>query len=305
MLKLKEVSQKFTIELKNRFSCLEETMDDSEPVNSTRVEKRWKSFKDTYDETAKKVLGYRRGANKPWISNDSWDRIDERREVKKKVEDAKSQRLKERHSAEYAEKARGVKRSLQQDKRRWANNLARDAQSAFQSGNMRGVYESTKKLCNSQQRKMDVIKDKKGKLLTTEDAILQRWKEHFSEVLNRPQPETPAEVITEGVEEIDVSTDYLTKDEIKRALKDLKANKATGGDNIAAEVLKADIETTASQMEKLFKVIWDTEEVPADWKEGLIVKLPKKGDLTQCGNWRCLTLMSVPAKCLGRSMIHR
>ena len=35
------------------------------------------------------------------------------------------------------------------------------------------------------------------------------------------------------------------------------------------------------------------------------MKLPKKGDLTVCGNWRGLTLMSVPAKCLGRSMIRR
>ena len=58
-------------------------------------------------------------------------------------------------------------------------------------------------------------------------------------------------------------------------------------------------------MEKLFRLVWDTEEVPEEWKEGLIVKLPKKGDLTTCGNWRGLTLMSVPAKCLGKSMIHR
>ena len=56
-------------------------------------------------------------------------------------------------------------------------------------------------------------------------------------------------------------------------------------------------------MEKLFKVIWDTEEVPEEWKEGLIVKLSKKGDLTKCGNWRGLTLISVPLEHLGRSMI--
>ena len=45
--------------------------------------------------------------------------------------------------------------------------------------------------------------------------------------------------------------------------------------------------------------------MPDEWKQGLIAKLPKKGDLTVCGNWRGLTLMSVPAKCLGRSMILR
>ena len=48
-----------------------------------------------------------------------------------------------------------------------------------------------------------------------------------------------------------------------------------------------------------------TEEVPTEWKLGLIVKLPKKGDLTNCGNWRGLTLMSVPAKCFGKCLIKR
>ena len=209
------MKQKFSIELKNRFSCLEEVEDDAALTDSTTMEKVWKTFKDTYNETSKKVLGYQRASNKPWISNDSWNQIDERKELKKKVEAVKSQRIKDRLRADYAEKARSVKRSLQQDKRRWANNLARDAESAFQSGNMKGVYESTKKLCNSQQRKMEVIKDKEGKLLTTENAVLQRWKEHFSEVLNRLQPETPAEVITDGVQEIDVSTEYIAKEEIK------------------------------------------------------------------------------------------
>ena len=316
----KEVKQKFTIELKNRFSCLqveesevdnslqveESEADSSEgPTVNTRLEQQWKTFKDSYNETAKKVLGFQRGSNKPWISDDSWDRIDERKEVKKKMLDAKSARIKERFNADYREKAREAKRSLQQDRRKWADSLASDAENAFQSGNMKGVYDSTKKLCNSRPRKMEVIKDKGGKLLTTERDTMQRWKEHFTEVLNRPEPEILADVVIDGVVELDVNTGYITKEEIKWSLKNLKNNKATGTDNIAAEVLKVDMDTTAGELEKLFKVVWDSEEVPDEWKQGLIVKLPKKGDLTVCGNWRGLTLMSVPAKCLGRSMIRR
>ena len=89
---------------------------------------------------------------------------------------------------------------------------------------MRGVYDSTKKLCNSQQRKMDGIKDKEGKLLTTEREITNRWEEHFTEVLNRPEPETSADVVTEGVRVLDVNTGYITKEEIKATLKTLKNN---------------------------------------------------------------------------------
>ena len=95
--------------------------------------------------------------------------------------------------------------------------------------------------------------------------MLERWKEHFTEVLNRPEPETEAEVITEGVEEIEVSIEYLSKEEIGEAIDDLKNNKAAGPDNITAEVLKADKGTTVTKLEEIFKLAWDAEEVPSDW----------------------------------------
>lgn len=303
-LQQKETKQKFTVELRNRFSCLTEEDAETDTVTGL-MEHRWKNFKQTYNETAEKVLGFQKRKDKPWISLDTWKKIDERKEVKKKVDDAKSARIKERKKTEYSEKAREVKRSLQLDKRRWADGLASDAEAAAQAGNMRGVYDSTKKLCNVRQRSMDVIRDKSEKMLTTDAEVLERWKEHFTEVLNRPEPETEAEVITDGVEEMEVNTEYFSKEEIGKSIDDLKNHKAAGLDGITAEVLKADKDTTVNKLEDIFKLAWDAEEVPGDWKDGLIVKLPKKGDLTKCGNWRGLTLMSIPAKLLGRSMIRR
>lgn len=32
--------------------------------------------------------------------------------------------------------------------------------------------------------------------------------------------------------------------------------------------------------------IWEMEEIPADWREGYLVKLPEKGDLQDCENYR-------------------
>ena len=47
--------------------------------------------------------------------------------------------------------------------------------------------------------------------------------------------------------------------------------------------------------------------MPKTWKQGLIVivKIPKKGDLTECGNWRGITLISVPSKVFERVLIDR
>ena len=37
--------------------------------------------------------------------------------------------------------------------------------------------------------------------------------------------------------------------------------------------------------------------------EGLIIKLPKKGNLKECKNWREIILLSVVSKILGRIII--
>ena len=55
----------------------------------------------------------------------------------------------------------------------------------------------------------------------------------------------------------------------------------------------------------LFEKIWNDEEVPTDWKEGFIVKLPKKGDLSQCKNYRGIMLLSTPGKVFNRIILDR
>jgi hypothetical protein len=55
----------------------------------------------------------------------------------------------------------------------------------------------------------------------------------------------------------------------------------------------------------LFKNIWGKKIVPEEWKKGLLVKIPKKGDITQCNNWRGLTLLSISSKVLNRIVLSR
>ena len=45
--------------------------------------------------------------------------------------------------------------------------------------------------------------------------------------------------------------------------------------------------------------------MPNDWRCGLLVKLPKKGDTANCNNWRGITLLPVPSKVFIRVMLNR
>ena len=42
------------------------------------------------------------------------------------------------------------------------------------------------------------------------------------------------------------------------------------------ETLKADNETALDMLRKLFETIWDTKEIPEDWKQGKLIKLSKE-----------------------------
>ena len=85
----------------------------------------------------------------------------------------------------------------------------------------------------------------------------------------------------------------------------MKSGKAPGVDSIHAEMLKADLSTATRVLTNLFDTIWDKETIPSDWGKGLIIKIPKKGNLQVCDNWRGITLLSIPSKVLCRILLGR
>ena len=84
-----------------------------------------------------------------------------------------------------------------------------------------------------------------------------------------------------------------------------RSGKAAGPDEIPAEAIKAEVETAVQMLYSLFSKIWEEEEVPAQWKEGIIIKLPEKGDLRDCSNYRGIMRLSTPDKVLNGILLER
>ena len=99
--------------------------------------------------------------------------------------------------------------------------------------------------------------------------------------------------------------DPPTKTEIQLALLQLKNAKAAGLDNIYLEVLNVDPEITAEMLYPLLEKIWKEKKIPEDWEEGLIIKIPKKEDLSNCNKWTAVTLLSIPSKIVTRIVLNR
>ena len=226
---------------------------------------QWESVKSVFNESAKTVLGYQMKKSKSWITADSWQKIENRRAMKRMVDDAKSSRQKALKKEEYLRVDKEVKSSLRKDKREWANNNAQEADNTARRGQMKGVYEATRKLCNERPKRVDMVKDRKGKLLSKEDEVRKKWQEHYMKVLNRPDPETVVEVLDDSDINKEIEEGPITKLEIKNAIKDMKDGKAAGIDNITVEMMKADIDTTDDVLHDLLSLIWEEERTPEYW----------------------------------------
>nr|KAG5707728.1 hypothetical protein BaRGS_003303 [Batillaria attramentaria] len=287
----------FRCELRNRFSALDTLPEET-------IEEHWHDLRETWTATCREVLGKKTRQHKEWLTSDTWDLITERKRLKDLINHTDDQDHKRDLQAQYWDVNRQVKRSARNDKRNFINDLTEEAETAAGQRNMKRLYEITRTLSGKNNNPTRPVKDKNGQIITKEEDQRTRWAEHFKETLNRPPPPVPPD-IPPAAQLLDISTNPPTKTEIIKAIKSLKSDKAAGPDGIPPEALKADIQTSTDMLHPLLRKIWESESVPQDWKKGHLVKLPKKGDLSSCSNWRGIMLLSIPGKVLTRIILER
>jgi hypothetical protein len=73
---------------------------------------------------------------------------------------------------------------------------------------------------------------------------------------------------------------------VEMAITKLKKYKSPGTDQITAELIQGGGETLQSEIHKLINSIWSKEKLPDQWKEPIIIPADKKGDKTDCSNYR-------------------
>ena len=85
-------------------------------------------------------------------------------------------------------------------------------------------------------------------------------------------------------------------DEVKSALKRMKNGKAAGEDLIPAEILKNVGEEGVSWITEIFNKCWNEGKTPEEWNKSIVCPIFKKGDKTNCKNYRGIALMPHIAK---------
>ena len=143
-------------------------------------------------------------------------------------------------------------------------------------------------------------------MISKEEEVLKCWKDQFEKVCSMEEPSSEANV-TPAERGLGVNTGPPTMDEVKKAISalNLKKRNAVGVDEITADMLKADAYHTPNILTNAPSKVWDTEDAPSLWKMGLIVKRPKKDDITNCNNLRGIMPLSATSKVLCRVILNR
>ena len=179
-LECDDIQRPYNVEVRNRFEVLQ----DKEDQNDYAEE-----MEKAYVQTANKILGFVKRKIKPWLGDNTWQKIEARKAVKQKIESTKSEGVKERLRKEYRTKDREVKRSAREDRRKWIEDLAGKAEIAAEKGRTRVLYNITKAITNKGRQRMAAVKNKQEETIKEKNARMERWKEHFSEVLTRETPD--------------------------------------------------------------------------------------------------------------------
>jgi hypothetical protein len=93
--------------------------------------------------------------------------------------------------------------------------------------------------------------------------------------------------------------------EVQIAIARLKKYKSPASDHIPAELIQAGGRTLQYEIHKLINCTWSKEELPDQLKESIIVPFYKKGDKTDCSNYRGISLLSTSHKILSNTLLPK
>ena len=155
-LKDPKKKEEFIIALKNKFEILQELHEEDNIPNG------WQKVKEALRTTCQEILGPRNHQHKEWITTETIRIIEDRKNKKAIVNNSRTRAAMTKAQEEYREAHREVKRRLKKDKRDYMECLATEAEQAAYNGNMKQLYDITKRLSGKFSKPESPIKDKQG-----------------------------------------------------------------------------------------------------------------------------------------------
>ena len=203
-----------------------------------------------------------------------------------------------------------INKKVKYEVKRWKKILldkeVEEMEIAHAKNDSHELFKKVKKLAGERSKTQVAAKDKDGILKTAPDEVMNCWEEYFCKHLNTkfPRDENVLQSIPDPPT-TDTDSEPFTIEEVEKAVKTLKNNKACGWDKIAAESIKKGGNAMNQMLLKISNLAWLEGKTPEDWSKGLITPVFKKGDKLDPANYRAITLLSIPGKVFCRMILNR
>jgi hypothetical protein len=164
------------------------------------------------------------------------------------------------------------------------------------------LYRGINDFKKGYQPRCNIVKDEKGNLVADTHSIVARWRNYFLQLFN-----------VHGVKDVGQAEIHTAEplvpepsaSEVELAIDKLKSHELPGIDQILAKLIKAGGRTICLEIHKLITSIWKREKLPEEWKELIVVPIHKKGDKTDCNNYRGISLLPTTYKILSNILLSR
>ena len=175
-----------------------------------------------------------------------------------------------------------LQKAVSNAKREWILKVATEGEEAVKDG--RNRWDCIRKLqrfyAGRRLVRPTAILNNDGQLTKGPEEVPEHWYQHFRKVLNvqsiYDEEVIAAMPVLEPMSHLD---NPPSMEELEAALSRLKPKKAGGLSGILPELILCSATILHDKLLTLMKAVWREGEVFQDWRDAVIVPVPKKGNL--------------------------
>ena len=128
--------------------------------------------------------------------------------------------------------------------------------------------------------------------------------DHFNNLLGQ-EPEIKPENVEFDTVQNDELDCPITEEEVRKAVFKQNNGKASGPDDLTAEIIKASYDIISPYLVSIYNNLFDNAEYPESWGLGFIVPIFKGGDKNIPKTYRGITLNNILAKIYSQILLNR